>query len=115
MPCRIRPLVVEIRPTASLRRVGATREAHLESYAIEPVPYGAIVPSPLRPTSRSQTLSVAPCAAFSAALPATEPMLALLIPDPVVRVFILPFETFPRRADEASAAASMAPEEKRSV
>ena len=27
--------------------------------------------------------------------------LVLLIPDPVVRVFILPFETLPRRADEA--------------
>ena len=27
--------------------------------------------------------------------------LALLIPDPVVRVFILPFDTLPRRADEA--------------
>ena len=26
---------------------------------------------------------------------------ALLVPDPVVRVFILPFDTLPRRADEA--------------
>ena len=27
---------------------------------------------------------------------------ALLVPDPVVRVFILPFESLPRRAEEAA-------------
>ena len=41
--------------------------------------------------------------------------LALLIPDPVVRVFILPFDTLPRRADEAAAAAALAIEKKRAV
>jgi type IV pilus assembly protein PilM len=34
-------------------------------------------------------------------VPAHNSPLALLIPDPVVRVFILPFDTLPRRADEA--------------
>ena len=34
-------------------------------------------------------------------VPARGAPLTLLIPDPVVRVFILPFETLPRRTDEA--------------
>ena len=37
---------------------------------------------------------------FNRVPPRGAPMV-LLIPDPVVRVFILPFETLPRRADEA--------------
>ena len=94
-------LAVEISPNrVAAARWGKTRGT-LESYAVEPVPFGAIVPSPME-------LNIAQPDAVRSALrrvfnqiPSRGTDLALLIPDPVVRVFILPFETFPRRANEA--------------
>ncbi len=95
------PLAVEISPNrVAAARWGKTRGT-LESYAVEPVPFGAIVPSPME-------LNIAQPDAVRSALrrvfnqiPSRGTDVALLIPDPVVRVFILPFETFPRRASEA--------------
>jgi type IV pilus assembly protein PilM len=94
-------LAVEISPTCvAAARWGKTRGT-LEAYAVEPVPFGAIVPSPVE-------LNIAQPDAVRGALrraftqvPLRGADVALLIPDPVVRVFILPFETFPRRANEA--------------
>src|SRR5450755_2150046 len=91
-------LAVEISPNrVAAARWGKTRGT-LESYAVEPVPFGAIVPSPME-------LNIAQPDAVRSALrrvfsqiPSRGADVALLIPDPVVRVFILPFETFPRRA-----------------
>ena len=40
---------------------------------------------------------------------------ALLVPDPVVRVFILPFDTLPRRAEDALSVAALALEKERAV
>ena len=94
-------LAVEISPNrVAAARWGKTRGT-LESYAAEPVPFGAIVPSPME-------LNIAQPDAVRSALrrvlskiPGRGSDVALLIPDPVVRVFILPFESFPRRANEA--------------
>jgi type IV pilus assembly protein PilM len=94
-------LAVEISPNrVTAARWGKTRGT-LESYAVEPVPFGAIVPSPME-------LNIAQPDAVRSALrrvfsqiPSRGADVALLIPDPVVRVFILPFESFPRRANEA--------------
>ena len=74
----------------------------LDNYAIEPLPVGAMMASPME-TNVVQPEARARGAAQSAAIAchcAARPV-ALLIPDPVVRVFILPFDTFPRRTDEA--------------
>jgi type IV pilus assembly protein PilM len=94
-------LVVEITSThvAAVHWPAAGR--HLESHAIEPLPPGAVMASPV------ETNVVQPDAVRSvlrkvfSRVPAHGAPLALLIPDPVVRVFILPFDTLPRRADEA--------------
>jgi type IV pilus assembly protein PilM len=72
-----------------------------DDLASEALPAGAVVPSPVE-------LNIADPSAVSAAVQrvanrvhARGHGVALLLPDPVVRVFILQFESFPRRADEA--------------
>ena len=93
-------LVVEI----AAEHVAAARwgkiRGSLEAFAVEPLPYGAVVPSPVEPNvAQPDEVRSALRKVFSR-VPAA-PGLALLIPDPVVRVFILPFENLPRRSDEA--------------
>ncbi len=94
-------LVVEIAATpVAAARWGAARGI-LESFAVEPLPFGAIIPSPVE-VNISQPDEVR--SALTRVLSRVPPRgqgLALLIPDQVVRVFILPFETLPRRADDA--------------
>ena len=73
----------------------------LEAHAIEPVPPGAIQPSAVEVNI---TGGDAVQSALSAVLDRVDAHfgdVALLVPDPVVRVFILPFEIFPRNAEEA--------------
>ncbi len=85
-------------------RVGAARwsgSGSLESGAAIALGPGAIVPSPVEPNVVSGELLRA---ALRTAFDQTSlrgQSIALLLPDPVVRVFIFPFETLPRRADEA--------------
>jgi len=74
---------------------------NLESYAIEPLGIGSIAASPVE-------ANVAKTDAVRSALrrvltraPLHGGPVALLIPDPAVRVFILPLDNLPRRADEA--------------
>jgi type IV pilus assembly protein PilM len=94
-------LVVEIASTHVAAAHWSAAGRHLESHAIEPLPPGAVMASPV------DTNVVQPDAVRSVLrkvfnrVPAHGSPLALLIPDPVVRVFILPFDMLPRRADEA--------------
>ena len=94
-------LVVEIASTHVAAAHWSKTGGHLESHAIQPLPLGAIMASPV------DANVVQPEAVRSALrkvfnrVPVRDAPLALLIPDPVVRVFILPFDTLPRRADEA--------------
>jgi type IV pilus assembly protein PilM len=85
--------------------VAAARQPHRrlgsERFAVELVPEGAVVPSPVEP-------NVADAAAVGEALDRVlgrvdghSQELALLVPDQVVRVFHLQFDTFPRRVQEA--------------
>ncbi|MFY9528562.1 MAG: hypothetical protein WBC04_18300 [Candidatus Acidiferrales bacterium] len=95
-------LVCEIAPT----HVAATRwnntKGSLGAYTIEALPDGAVAPSPLEPNLvKPEVVRSAIARVFRQVVPRS-PALALLIPDPVVRVFILQFESFPRRADEAA-------------
>jgi type IV pilus assembly protein PilM len=78
-----------------------TRGLGLEAFAVEPLPPGAIVPSPVE----TNVLMVAEVRsavgrAFSR-LRAKGQIVALLVPDPVVPVFVLHFDVFPRRRSEA--------------
>lgn len=75
--------------------------SRLQSYAVEPLAVGALMPSPVetnvtQPDAVRQALQ----RVFSRVGEISGPV-ALLLPDPVVRVFILPFENLPRRADDA--------------
>ncbi len=109
------PLVVDIASThvaaARWGKIGGS----LDSFAAEPLPLGSVMPSPVE-------MNVAQPDAVKSALrrtfdrvPAREHGIVLLIPDLVVRVFILPFDTLPRNANEAHAAFALAPEKKRAV
>lgn len=75
--------------------------SRLQSYAIEPLAAGALMPSPVE-TNVTQPDGVrhALQRVLSRVGDISGPV-ALLLPDPVVRVFILPFENLPRRADDA--------------
>jgi type IV pilus assembly protein PilM len=94
-------LVVEVASTHVAAAQWSATGRHLESHAIEPLPPGAVLASPV------DTNVVQPEAVRSVLrkvfnrVPTHGSPLALLIPDPVVRVFILPFDMLPRRADEA--------------
>ncbi len=94
-------VVVEIASTHVAAAHWSKTGGHLESHGVEPLPLGAVMASPV------DTNVVQPEAVRSALrkvlnrVPVHDAPLALLIPDPVVRVFILPFETLPRRSDEA--------------
>jgi len=91
--------VVEIDST----HVGVARweGPRLLNHAVEPLGAGSIVPSPVetnvtRPAVVEDTLRRTLMRAGQLQGP-----VALLVPDPVVRVFLLPFDSLPRRAEDA--------------
>jgi len=94
-------LVCEISASGvAAARLGGRRA--LESHAFEELPPGAIVPSPVE-------LNIADPAAVGNAIDkviarinAQGSEFALILPDEVVRVFLLQFESFPKRAAEAA-------------
>jgi type IV pilus assembly protein PilM len=74
---------------------------NLESFAEEALPTGAVMPSPMEiNVPQPDAVRSALRRAFSH-LNDRPSSVALLIPDPVVRIFIMPFESLPRRRDEA--------------
>ena len=94
-------VVVEIAgPHVAVAR-WAGKGGRLEGVAAEPLPAGAVMPSPVE-TNVTQPDAVRSVLRriFGRVQPGGAPI-ALLIPDPVVRVFILPFDTLPRRAADA--------------
>jgi type IV pilus assembly protein PilM len=94
-------LVVEIAP-AHVAVAGWSKNGRsLENYAVEPLPLGAVMASPVDANVVQPEAVKAALRKALARVPLRGAPVALLIPDPVVRVFILPFETFPRRTDEA--------------
>jgi len=94
--------VIEIAPNrVAAARWGKTRGI-LESFAVEPLPLGSVVPSPVDANiPQPEAVTSALRRVFSRTQNHGGGSVALLIPDPVVRVFILGFETLPRRADDA--------------
>lgn len=94
-------LVVEIAPTHVAAARWTKVKGTLETHGVEPVPPGAIVASPVDVNIVNPDAVRSALRRVFGRVPAHGPGLALLIPDPVVRVFILPFETLPRRVDDA--------------
>ncbi len=75
--------------------------AGLEGFAIEPLPEGAILPSAAESNLINAGAVRAAAGLVFSRLRAKNEDVALLIPDAVIRVFVLHFESFPRKAEEA--------------
>jgi len=93
--------VCEITPT----HIAAARWGHgrlnLDGFGVEALPTGAVVPSPVETNIPRPEVVRGALRHVLTRVPTRGQDVTLLVPDPVVRVFILPFEKFPRRADEA--------------
>lgn len=94
-------LACEISATQVAVARGSRGNPGIEAYGVAPLPEGAVVPSPVElNVGKPEAVREALRQAF-AGVPAGRSDLCLLVPDPVVRVFLLHFDTFPRRAEEA--------------
>jgi type IV pilus assembly protein PilM len=94
------PLAIEI----SLERVAAarwSRTGSLDGYAIETLPLGAIVPSAVEANIINLVAVKSAMASACDRLRAKDEDVALILPDPVIRVFVQHFEEFPRSQEEA--------------
>jgi len=93
-------LAIEISP----ERVAGVRfsraGAHV-AYDIEALPKGSIVPSAIEANMANIAAVKAAVASVCQTLSAKDEDAALLVPDPVIRVFVQHFEEFPRSAEEA--------------
>jgi type IV pilus assembly protein PilM len=95
------PVVAEVSPLHVAVARWAGKGGHLEGVAMQALPAGAVVPSPLETNiAQPDVVRSALRQVFARVDPGSAPV-ALLLPDPVVRVFILPFETLPRRHRDA--------------
>jgi type IV pilus assembly protein PilM len=94
-------LVAEIAPDHVAAAKWRTARGHLESAAVESLPAGSVTPSPVEANVvRPEAILTALRQVFNR-VPMNGSSLALLVPDSVVRLFIMPFEDLPRRATEA--------------
>jgi type IV pilus assembly protein PilM len=77
-----------------------TRSGSLGGYFVESLPKGALVPSAIEPNVANSAAVRAAVASVCQSLDAREEEAALLVPDPVIRVFVQHFEDFPRSSEE---------------
>ncbi len=75
--------------------------SHLAASAVETLPEGAILPSATQTNINDAAAVRAAIKSVSSRVPNQGQPVALMVPDPVIRVFILSFDSFPRRAEEA--------------
>ena len=95
------PMVVEIAPDhVAAARWGSSRGS-IEACAIEQLLVGSVMPSPVETNVTQPDAVRSALRAVFNRVPDRGGPIALLVPDPVVRVFILPFDSLPRRNDEA--------------
>lgn len=95
------PLACEILPD----RVAAARWTHtggLDGFAVEPLPPGAIVPSAVETNVVNASPVRQAISGVFTRLRAHGADVTLLVPDPVIRVFVQHFEEFPRSPQEAA-------------
>ncbi len=94
-------VVVEVAAEhVAVARWGSKR-GHLDGVAVESLPAGSVMPSPIETNvTQPEAVRAALRRTFNR-VPAGGAPIALLIPDQVVRVFILPFDDLPRRSNEA--------------
>jgi type IV pilus assembly protein PilM len=78
-----------------------TRTGGLDSYAIEDLPNGALVPSAVETNIADPNAVKGAIASVFSRLRAKDEEIALIVPDPVIRVFVQHFDQFPRSPQEA--------------
>jgi type IV pilus assembly protein PilM len=94
------PLALEITP----ERVAAARFGRtgvLDGYAVEKLPQGAIVPSAVESNIGNPAQVKMAVSNACARLKGKDEDIALILPDPVIRVFVQHFDEFPRSIQEA--------------
>lgn len=73
----------------------------LDAFAVEPLPTGSVMPSPIENNiTQPDTVRSALRRVFNS-VPANGESVTLLVPDSVVRIFILSFDSLPRKKEEA--------------
>jgi len=94
------PLAIEI---ALDRVAGArwSRTGSVDSYHLEALPPGALVPSAVETNIVNAAALKTAITAVCSRLRAKDESVALILPDPVIRVFVQHFEDFPRSKAEA--------------
>lgn len=93
-------LACEIAPD----RVAAVRWTHtggLDGFAVEPLPPGAVVPSAVETNVVNASPVRQAISGVFTRLRAHDADVALLVPDPVIRVFVQHFDEFPRSPQDA--------------
>jgi type IV pilus assembly protein PilM len=94
-------LVVEIAAGHVAAARWGKRHGHLEGVAVESLPVGAVMPSTIETNIPQPDAVRSALRRVLTRIPDRGAPIALLVPDLVVRVFILPFDNLPRRASEA--------------
>ena len=94
------PLAVEV---ATDRVAGAriSRTGGLDGFAVEPLPPGSVVPSAVETNLVNLIAVKSAFESVCSRLRAKNEDIAILVPDPVVRVFVQHFDEFPRSPQEA--------------
>ncbi len=94
------PLAVEV---ATDRVAGAriSRTGGLDGFAVEPLPPGSVVPSAVETNLVNLIAVKSAFESVCSRLRAKNEDVAILVPDPVVRVFVQHFDEFPRSPQEA--------------
>ena len=77
------------------------RNGSLDGFAIENIPAGALVPSAIETNFVNPTAIRSAVASVCSRLGTKDEDAALLLPDPVIRVFVQHFDDFPRSSAEA--------------
>ena len=93
-------VAIEISPE---RVAGArfARTGSLHGFAIENLPAGALVPSAVETNMANAAAVKSAVSSVCTRLGAKDEDVALLLPDPVIRVFVQHFDDFPRTSEEA--------------
>lgn len=93
-------LVIEIAPE-QVSAARFSRTGSLESFTVEMLPPGAVAPSAIETNIVNVSAVKAAMGRVREKLRMKDEDAALLVPDPVIRVFVQHFDDFPRSAEEA--------------
>lgn len=94
------PLAIDI-SSEQVAGVRFSRTGSLGGYYVEELPKGALVPSAIEANFTNAAAVKAAVRTVCETLDAKNEDAALLVPDPVIRVFVQHFEEFPRSSEEA--------------